>query len=339
MLSFSAKFAYDLIQFAARLGMDPAPLWAETGLSSSDSSREDVRVSAGKLAKVWQAAIEQTGEPYLALKMGLEQYSAQQTATLIMGNSLTVREAFEQAMRYGRLIANVMTVTLQNGSEADSVALQFDLHPLWELEDPAVTLDCLLIAMMSAARSIGAMTGVNEPPERVTLQRARLDDASTVHECFARPVELSAEVNAVVFRESVLSREVEQPNPGLQAAIRSYADGVFRSLASSSGASFGEEVRQRLTGAIPHRIGLPEMARQLKMSPRTLQRKLEREGLVYRRMVEQVHVQCAHHYLITSNLPLDEVAFLAGYSDAPSLIRAYKRHYPKLPRRASVSPA
>ena len=55
-------------------------------------------------------------------------------------------------MRYGQLIANVMTVTLR--TDSDFVSLHFDLHPLWQLEDPTVTLDCLLIAMMSAYRSI-----------------------------------------------------------------------------------------------------------------------------------------------------------------------------------------
>ena len=75
------------------------------------------------------------------------------------------------------------------------------------------------------------------------------------------------------------------------------------------------------------------------MSARTLQRRLGREGITYRRLVDQVHVQRAHHYLTTSALPLDEVAFLAGYSDAPSLMRAYKRHHKKLPRRASSAPA
>ena len=74
-----------LIQFAAGRGGDPAPLWARTGVDSQQWSREDVRIPAGRMAEVWRMAIEQTGEPYLALKMGLDQYSAQQTTALIMG--------------------------------------------------------------------------------------------------------------------------------------------------------------------------------------------------------------------------------------------------------------
>ncbi len=329
MLSFSAKFAHDLIEFAGRQGAEVRPLYAAAGLSAAQLLREDVRVPASVMAYIWKTAIDASSEPYLALKLGLNQYSAQQTPSLIMSTSATVGEAFGQAIRYGQLIANVMDVSMQ--PEGALLALRFELQPAWQREDRRVTLDCLLIAMMSASRSIGSLTGVPQPPERVSLQAAHLPDRGFVYRCFDCPIELDQPCNAVYFRESVLKQEVVQPNPGLRAAIQAYADDIYAQLAPAG--SLCDRVRRTLTRALPARPGQRQVARELNMSVRTLQRKLDREGASYRQLVEQVHVQCAHHHLSTGKRPLEEVAYLAGYSDASSLLRAYKRHYKTLPGR------
>ena len=101
--------------------------------------------------------------------------------------------------------------------------------------------------------------------------------------------------------------------------------------------ALAEGVRKRLIAALPKRIGQRRIADEMNMSVRTLQRKLHDEGVVYRRLVEQVHLQCAHYHLTNSSRALEEVAYLAGYSDAPSLIRAYKRHYGRAPRRTPAA--
>ena len=55
-------------------------------------------------------------------------------------------------------------------------------------------------------------------------------------------------------------------------------------------------------------------------------------------LADLVHTQTARHHLTQGTRPLEEVAYLSGYSDAASLTRAYKRRYgglPKRPRSAS----
>ena len=334
MLGFSAKFAFDLIEYAARHGANSHELYAELGEPRAALSREDLRIAAATMARVWQTAHHQTGEPYLALRMGQTEYSAQQSTNLIMKNALTVREAFDQAVFYGELIANVMAVSAR--SEEGVTSLTFDPRPLWREQDPGVTLDCLLIAMMSAAVSVPAMTGVVAYPERVDLDRTEVRDVDELSSVFGCPVCLNAGSNAIVFDDDVLARKVVQPNAALQAAIKAYADEICHSISLDN--SVAEQVRRRIVRGLPHRVGLERMAEQMHMSVRTLQRRLRAEGYVYRQLADLVHTQTARHHLTQGTRPLEEVAYLSGYSDAASLTRAYKRRYgglPKRPRSAS----
>ena len=62
---------------------------------------------------MWEAAIEQTGDAFLALHLAETQsFAANRTTSLIMESSATVLEAFELAAKYSALIADVMAVEI-----------------------------------------------------------------------------------------------------------------------------------------------------------------------------------------------------------------------------------
>ena len=70
---------------------------------------------------------------------------------------------------------------------------------------------------------------------------------------------------------------------------------------------------------------------RLKLSLRTLQRRLEQAGTSFAEVLESVRHQVALHYVNETNAPLAEVAFTLGYADMPSFLRAFKRWTGKRP--------
>jgi transcriptional regulator GlxA family with amidase domain len=74
------------------------------------------------------------------------------------------------------------------------------------------------------------------------------------------------------------------------------------------------------------RFGIPELARAVGASPRTLARRiLLATGSGPLAFVRRIRVDAARHLLATTRLPVDEVAARVGYDDPASLRRAFAR--------------
>lgn len=71
------------------------------------------------------------------------------------------------------------------------------------------------------------------------------------------------------------------------------------------------------------RLAIEHVARELRLSKRTLQRRLTEDGITFQELMEEARRELARHYLLHSSLELNETAFLLGYEDANSFFRAF----------------
>ncbi|MGX1945428.1 AraC family transcriptional regulator ligand-binding domain-containing protein [Raoultella ornithinolytica] len=89
-------------------------------------------------------------------------------------------------------------------------------------------------------------------------------------------------------------------------------------------ASTSERVRAVLLELLPgNEATIEKSAERLGMSKRTLQRKLENEGVNFRHLVNTCRENLARHYLRNTSLPAYEIAFLLGFEDPNSFYRAF----------------
>ncbi|CAI3802168.1 helix-turn-helix transcriptional regulator [Rheinheimera sp. MM224] len=104
-----------------------------------------------------------------------------------------------------------------------------------------------------------------------------------------------------------------------------FENGLNKNLAKLSTASTTvERVRAVLVELLPAGHSSIEMvAEKLAMSKRTLQRKLTEESENYHSVLQSVRNDLADHYLRRSKLSLGEIAFLLGYQEVNSFIRAF----------------
>lgn len=85
-----------------------------------------------------------------------------------------------------------------------------------------------------------------------------------------------------------------------------------------------ERVRAVLLEALPSGHGsIESVANRLAMSKRTLQRKLTSEAESFQSVLQSVRAELADHYLESSKMSLGEIAFLIGFRESNSFIRAY----------------
>ncbi len=329
--TFSSKFAADLIAYAAERGADRAALTALTHLPQGAMNREDVRIPCSTMGRVWAAAIEQTGDENLAMNLGISRFfGANRTTSLIMESCSTVLEAFQLAARYSVLIADVMTVEL---GEADGILyIEFQLKPAWQAQPKIVQLDCLAITYVAAVSSLKRLIGTHHPPSLLSLTFASPANVMTWFEVFDCSIDFKAPAHRIGFPADLKSRAVVSSDPGLKAAIRHYADELIATFDGEPPVT--RQVMDAIAqGMAPQPPSLEVVATSLGMSARSLQRLLKAEGHTYRGVVEQVRMDLSERYLRGGAHSLDEVAYLTGYTETSSFVRAFKRCKGQPPRR------
>lgn len=68
-----------------------------------------------------------------------------------------------------------------------------------------------------------------------------------------------------------------------------------------------------------------DVARHFGMSSKTLERRLSHHGATYRELVSGIRLDLARHYLGNTDLRLQQIAYLLGYSEPAPLVRAFKK--------------
>jgi AraC-like DNA-binding protein len=145
----------------------------------------------------------------------------------------------------------------------------------------------------------------------------------TLEQHFGCPVVCGAVRNSIVYREADTECPFITRNTELLAMLAPQFDEELKQCNEQD--SFVELVRgaiqERLTGRRPT---IEELARRLHVSPRTLQRRLQDAGSSFQRVLDEARHQMARHYLSNSVLELNEAAYLLGYGDANSFVRAFR---------------
>lgn len=84
---------------------------------------------------------------------------------------------------------------------------------------------------------------------------------------------------------------------------------------------------------LPSSPGILEVAVALSMGVRTLQRRLARNSLTYRELLERCRHQLAEDQLRASAASVAEISRRLGYSDPAHFVRAFRRWTGRTPSR------
>lgn len=88
--------------------------------------------------------------------------------------------------------------------------------------------------------------------------------------------------------------------------------------------TYAARVRSALIELLPAGEGnIESVSRKLRCSKRTLQRKLKEEDTTFQKQLNHTRELLARHYLENSDMVMDDIAYLLGYQDLTSFVRAF----------------
>ena len=290
-------------------------LLRQAGLPAGFFHQEKIYATTAELFALWRAIAETSADPGIGLKFGaeprLERYHPTAIAAVC---SRSLRDALQRLARYKQLTCpeEIRVHTTRDEASVEFFYLQA------EGVQPDVLVDLCLSWIASIARrgTDGQVTPLRLELTRPAQNRELLE---THYGCRVR---FKAGRNALVFRSSDLDRPFVTHNVDLLTAIGAQLETEL--AARNTCAEVGEQVKHTLKRSLAgKRPTLQHIARELRTSVRTLQRRLMDAGITFQQLVEDTRRELAHHYLKQSTVELNETAYLLGYEDANSFFRAF----------------
>jgi len=300
------------------LGHPVDELLDEAGISTKSLAEPDGRVPLGSMARLWDRAVELTGDDCLGLHVAeaapIPSFGVHAYAVL---SSPTLRDAYLRACRYQRLINESTELTLSEGRK--EAVLRHTLPGGGSVSrQPA---EFLAASWLRFGR---LLTGTHWTPTQVFFAHDRPENTREHDAVFGAQLRFTSGQTALYIPLAV----IDMSNPKADAALLTLLDRHATMLLDLHPALDTTSGRVRAWLVEAHSSGTPltrHAASALAMSERTLHRHLKREGTTFRALLDQFRHEKAVALLSSRRQSVAEIAFLLGYSELSAFYRAFRR--------------
>lgn len=297
-------------------GVRVSEVLQRAGLPANLLDQPRVLLTTDEWFALWRAIGQVGRDPAMGLTLGTEDRPEKHDPVgLAALSAASFGEAITSIGRYKEITCPEEVVSEISDGEW---SIQFRWL-LAEEQEPEILVDVCFAWVLSLARQ---GTGEKISPLRLELVQRRAN-AKLLEKHFGCKVVSGCARNALIFRAEDARRPFVTRNADLLAMLAPQLDEELKRYRGQE--SFSEQVRtaiqRKLTGRRPKML---EVARELRMSARTLQRRLQEGGGSFQQVLEDARRELARHYLAYSPLELNETAYLLGYEDSSSFVRAFR---------------
>lgn len=321
----AAGFAAAFAEFAANRGADRGALLLASNLTEADLSDQDNRIPIPAYHAMIAAGIMQTGDTALLLRHTFE--SDLETISVvgqIVHTSKSLAHSIDQLNRYVRLMADA---SLPKGT--DRYELLHTSDGLWIVDHLILPDADYLGTEASFARFISEFrSSFPDVPFALDLEVTfpPPPHVADYPDLFRIPVQFGGARNALRL-DPVWVSDGSDFAPGHAYAFgvfTRHADALLKALESDT-TTRGMVEAQILPRLHEGSISMDRVAKDVGMSRQTLYRRLRDEGLTFGDVHDDLRKRMALDYLSAQKVSVNETAYLLGFSEASSFVRAFKR--------------
>jgi len=301
-------------------------LFIEAGLDPGLMHNPDARMSYKVADKLWSKASELITDPCFGLRATRywhpSHYGALGYAWLA---SSSLRTAFNRFERYVHTVSEFVDLQLEDTTDGFVVTL---VQKPFVLDIPARTDAALAVAIKMCRVNVGEDLN----PLVVTFTHKEFPGSGEYYAYFRSPIQFEAATNSFTLPSEVMDQPLDGTNPQL-AQLNDQL--MISTLARLNRNDIEQRVKAAIIEQLPSgNISQEMVADALHMSIRNLQRKLKNIDSSFRDLLDDIRRELAKQYITASDINLNEVTFLLGFSESSSFSRAYKRWHGVTPSEA-----
>jgi AraC-like DNA-binding protein len=313
-------------ELVQQLGGDPLRLTRACDIRDGLLDDEDALIHYRQLIQLMEKTAAELALPDFGLRLAASQdIGVLGPLAVAMQNSSTVEEAMRCAATYLFIQSPALVLDIEKLSTCTRLRLNINLsrmphRGMRQAEDLAIGVahGVLKLLAQEAYR-----------PIRVELPHEPLVSESGYETYFGAPVVFNCDRNALYVSHDSMSTCLHHRSEQLHRIAADYLNVQFPSADGLIASRVETAVRKTLGTDSCNRASV---AKAMAMHPRTLQRHLQKEGTSFEAIRDGIRRETVEHYLCHTNMPLSQVAGMAGYSEQAILSRSCRRWFGHSPR-------
>ena len=307
-----------MLLYLKSLKMDTDAFLRSNGLDPAVVKAPDARFPIETYLLLEEKAAEMCSDACFGLHMG-EYVEAGNWSILgyLMMNCQTLAEAFEKSSRYSRIIGNLID------SRLDLLADRVKITLITPSYAPPMSHHCFDAVISACVRMMYNLTGIHLYPLEVTFAYPRPLSTAEYERIFNCPLLFDQDETSFTLGFALLNTPVRAPNPELLAYFGQYARDFIAEMDQN------QEHTRAVTRIIlanldDENLGIDKIAREMSLSVRTLQKRLEDEGVIFSDLLRSVREKLAKKYL-QENYSVEQITYLLGFSEPSAFRKAFKK--------------
>jgi AraC-like DNA-binding protein len=306
-----------IVRRAGSLGVDLNALALRFELPADAAALDEITVAADVPEELLRAVARTGAGPGIALDVASELVARRlKLAELAVRATDTVRTALRALARWVPLVHEGLEAELE---EAEA--------PRWVLRTPrrprGVGAHVHELALAWALHHVRAGAGP-VGAARVWFAHARPPELAAVHDFFGTiDISFGCEDSGLALARGELDRPMRLADAHSAGMLASLVDAEL--AARPQGSSLAARVEALVAASLPGCTDVDDVARAMRMSARTLQRRLEQEQTRFGEVLDRARLGVARRLLADRGLTMADVAARVGFSDVATFSRAFKR--------------
>lgn len=318
--SVSQAYLRTVLDYGERVGVAPTVLL--------DAARVDpawltasggTRIPAADYLRLLDTLEVLTGDPSVGLHAGA-QFRPRHYAEMgyVVLTTPTVRDAILQGIRYEVLANDIGRTRLIETPQTACMT--------WEPVHGPLTRHAHELHMATWACFARWLLGETVFATRVEFPHPGPADTRDYEALFGCPVLFNTGRHAMHLDPALLSRPSMQADAEMQAQMTRIAETQLRVYAEAAGGDEIARARAFISAGLQQgELPIASVAAHLKLPVRTLQRRLQAQGMSYSGLVDGVRRTLAEQYLADPDIPLAQLAMRLGFSEQSAFTHAFKR--------------
>ena len=309
------------------MGGQPEALLAKVNIGATALETADAVFPYRSMIRLLELTASELDCPDFGLKLASHQEGTRVLGPLhvAMHNAKTVGDAFDYCAAHLRVYSSAIGIQMENDKPADRKFMRFEIL----LGGGTMQRQAVENALGLTHQAMHYLSHGTAGAAEVWFVHSRLAPMSVYREFFSAPVRFEKPFNAVFMNNCDLALQTSMHDQQVYELASSYIDLRFPPLPPV----LAMRVRTLAARLLPMgQCTQEEVAEKLSIHPRTLQRKLKKEGTSFEQIKDEVRRDAALRYLSMPGIPFTRVASMLGYSESAVLIRSCQRWFANSPR-------
>ena len=310
------------VEVARFVGLDPATMLRRAGIDPAELADPEHPLDADRVAKLLEASARESGCPVFGLLMAESRSVASVGAVgLLLKHQGTARDVIDAVVQYQRLLTEVLAVSTEAVDGATVIRTELAAG----IGGPQSTE----YVMGLLCRIVSEVTGGRWHPESAHFLHDPPGDLAVHRRLFQCALVFRSDFNGFVCPTASL----DAPNPAADSIMARHARRYLDMLVPDpADGSLTERARRCIYLLLPAGRGtLDQVAENMGLSARTLQRSLDKEGRTFATLLNEVRRELALRYLAGSTHSVTAIAQMTGYATPSSFTRWFAAEFGMAP--------